>query len=114
MLRPAQVEMEMVNHKLMARTEDGWNRGKFGPIERFMQYFEPMEVMRARGARVQPYASHCFTFRSRAAHSFNLDSAREHITKHTPDSTPPSQRAHGRGEEAAGDRPAEERRALLS
>lgn len=38
------VEMEMVNHKLMARTEDGWNRGKFGPIERFMQYFEPMEV----------------------------------------------------------------------
>lgn len=36
----------MVNHKLMARTEDGWNRGKFGPIERFMMAFEPLEVKR--------------------------------------------------------------------
>lgn len=40
------VELDMVNHKLMARTEDGWNRGKFGPIERFMGAFEPMELKR--------------------------------------------------------------------
>jgi len=33
-----QVEMDIVNHKLMVRCEE-WNRGKFGPIERFlMQY----------------------------------------------------------------------------
>jgi hypothetical protein len=30
-----QVEMDIVNHKLMLRCED-WNRGKFGLIERFM------------------------------------------------------------------------------
>lgn len=34
------VEMQIINHKLMARTEDGWNRGKFGPVERFLAYYE--------------------------------------------------------------------------
>jgi hypothetical protein len=33
-----QVEMDIVNHKLMLRCED-WNRGKFGPIERFMMQY---------------------------------------------------------------------------
>ena len=42
------VELEIVNHKLMARTEDGWNRVKFGPIEKFMSTYEPLE--RARGS----------------------------------------------------------------
>jgi len=33
-----QVEMDIVNHKLMVRCED-WNRGKFGPIVRFMMQY---------------------------------------------------------------------------
>eukprot|EP00392_Amoebophrya_sp_AT5.2_P009427 g9455.t1 len=37
------VELEIVNHKLMAKTEDGWNRGKFGAIEKFMSAYEPLE-----------------------------------------------------------------------
>jgi len=43
------VELSVINHKLMARTEIGtfshvgWNRGKFGPIEKFLDYFESIE-----------------------------------------------------------------------
>lgn len=37
------VELNIINHKLMARTEDGWNRGKFGPIEKFLMYYENIE-----------------------------------------------------------------------
>mmetsp|Transcript_83233 Transcript_83233/g.222488 ORF Transcript_83233/g.222488 Transcript_83233/m.222488 type:complete len:250 (+) Transcript_83233:3-752(+) len=43
-----QVELEIVNQKLMARTDDGWNRGKLGPIERFIAQFEPIERDRFR------------------------------------------------------------------
>mmetsp|Transcript_74894 Transcript_74894/g.199664 ORF Transcript_74894/g.199664 Transcript_74894/m.199664 type:complete len:249 (+) Transcript_74894:106-852(+) len=38
-----QVEMDIINQKLMCRTDDGWNRGKFGPIEKFIAFFEPIE-----------------------------------------------------------------------
>ena len=60
------LELNIINHKLMARTEagrlcgvqerqrdslvgclasdekrqDGWNRSKFGPIEKFLMYYE--------------------------------------------------------------------------
>lgn len=34
------VELNIINHKLMARTEDGWNRGKFGPIDKFLMHYE--------------------------------------------------------------------------
>lgn len=37
------VELNIINHKLMARTEDGWNRNKFGPIEKFLMYYENIE-----------------------------------------------------------------------
>jgi|Transcript_66126 hypothetical protein len=37
------VELDIVNHKLMARTEDGWNRGKLAPIEKFMTQYENIE-----------------------------------------------------------------------
>lgn len=37
------VELDIMNHKLMAKTEDGWNRGKFGPIEKFLGYYENIE-----------------------------------------------------------------------
>lgn len=37
------VELDIMNHKLMARTEDGWNRGKFGPIDKFLGYYENIE-----------------------------------------------------------------------
>lgn len=40
-------ELDIVNHKLMARTEDGWNRGKFGPIDKFIMYFENIEREKA-------------------------------------------------------------------
>jgi len=41
------VELDVINHKLMARTEDGWNRGKFGPIEKFLMYYENIEREKA-------------------------------------------------------------------
>lgn len=41
------VEINIINHKLMARTEDGWNRGKFGPIEKFLMYYENIEREKA-------------------------------------------------------------------
>jgi hypothetical protein len=41
------VELDIVNHKLMARTEDGWNRGKFGPVDKFMMYYENIEREKA-------------------------------------------------------------------
>jgi len=41
------VELDIINHKLMARTEDGWNRGKFGPIEKFLMYYENIEREKA-------------------------------------------------------------------
>lgn len=45
-----QVEIDVINHKLMARTEDGWNRGKYAPIEKFLATYEPIEISRrARG-----------------------------------------------------------------
>jgi len=37
------VELDIINHKLMGRTEDGWNRGKFGPVERFLKEYENIE-----------------------------------------------------------------------
>jgi hypothetical protein len=37
------VELDIVNHKLMAKTEDGWNRGKLAPIEKFMGQYENIE-----------------------------------------------------------------------
>lgn len=37
------VELDIVNHKLMARTEDGWNRGKLAPIDKFMTQYENIE-----------------------------------------------------------------------
>mmetsp|Transcript_67246 Transcript_67246/g.194459 ORF Transcript_67246/g.194459 Transcript_67246/m.194459 type:complete len:305 (+) Transcript_67246:97-1011(+) len=40
-------ELDIINHKLMARTEDGWNRGKFGPIEKFVGYYENIEREKA-------------------------------------------------------------------
>lgn len=41
------VELRIINHKLMAQTEDGWNRGKFGPIEKFLMYYENIEREKA-------------------------------------------------------------------
>lgn len=40
------VELDIINHKLMARTEDGWNRGKFSSIERFLTVYENHERRR--------------------------------------------------------------------
>jgi len=40
-------ELKIINHKLMAATEDGWNRGKFGPIEKFMTHYENIEREKA-------------------------------------------------------------------
>jgi len=42
-----QVELEIINHKLMAKTDEGWNRGKYGDIEKFVITFEPIERERA-------------------------------------------------------------------
>mmetsp|Transcript_31715 Transcript_31715/g.62302 ORF Transcript_31715/g.62302 Transcript_31715/m.62302 type:complete len:269 (+) Transcript_31715:68-874(+) len=41
------VEVHIINHKLMARTEDGWNHGKSGPIEKFLAYYENIERQKA-------------------------------------------------------------------
>ncbi|CAE8641440.1 unnamed protein product [Polarella glacialis] len=41
------LELNIINHKLMARTEDGWNRNKFGPIEKFVMYYENIEREKA-------------------------------------------------------------------
>lgn len=41
------VELSIINHKLMARTEDGWNRNKFGPVEKFLMYYENIEREKA-------------------------------------------------------------------
>lgn len=49
------VELDIINHKLMARTEDGWNRGKFGPIEKFIMFYENIEREKA-GISVSNYA----------------------------------------------------------
>jgi len=46
-------ELDIINHKLMARTEDGWNRGKFGPIDKFIGYYENIEREKAG---IQPEA----------------------------------------------------------
>jgi len=40
-------ELKIINNKLMACTEDGWNRGHFAPIDKFMTYYEPVERERA-------------------------------------------------------------------
>eukprot|EP00397_Hematodinium_sp_SG-2012_P053935 GEMP01064712.1.p1 GENE.GEMP01064712.1~~GEMP01064712.1.p1 ORF type:complete len:347 (+),score=104.79 GEMP01064712.1:96-1136(+) len=37
------VELELINHKLMAKTDEGWNRGKHGDVEKFLVTFEPIE-----------------------------------------------------------------------
>ena len=34
------LELKVINHKLMARTEDGWNHGKWGPVEKFVATYE--------------------------------------------------------------------------
>merc|ERR1719482_81191 len=31
-----QVDVDLINHKLMIKTDDGWNRGNFGPVEKFL------------------------------------------------------------------------------
>jgi len=41
------LELNIINHKLMAKTEDGWNRSKFGPIEKFLMYYENIEREKA-------------------------------------------------------------------
>lgn len=41
------VQLDVIARKLMAKTEDGWNRGKFGPIDRFLQHYENLERSRA-------------------------------------------------------------------
>lgn len=53
MFGSTQVEIDVINHKLMARTEDGWNRGKYAPIEKFLATYEPIEISRRarRGVR---------------------------------------------------------------
>jgi len=40
-------ELKIINNKLMACTEDGWNRGHFAPVDKFMTYYEPLERDRA-------------------------------------------------------------------
>ena len=40
-------ELDLVNHKLMARTDDGWNRGTFGPVDKFLGVYENIERERA-------------------------------------------------------------------
>mmetsp|Transcript_49059 Transcript_49059/g.116728 ORF Transcript_49059/g.116728 Transcript_49059/m.116728 type:complete len:334 (-) Transcript_49059:94-1095(-) len=40
-------ELKIVNQKLMACTEDGWNRGHMAPIDKFMTHYEPIERERA-------------------------------------------------------------------
>jgi len=47
------LELDIINHKLMARTEDGWNRSKFGPIEKFLMYYENIEREKA-GIAAEP------------------------------------------------------------
>lgn len=42
-----QVELDIINHKLMAKTDEGWNRGKYGDVEKFVVTFEPIERERA-------------------------------------------------------------------
>lgn len=34
------VELDVIHFKVVARTEDGWNRGKFGPIKKFIEHYE--------------------------------------------------------------------------
>ena len=43
----ATVEPRIINHKLMAQAEHGWNRGKFGTVEKFLVHHEPMQRQRA-------------------------------------------------------------------
>ncbi|EER01581.1 hypothetical protein Pmar_PMAR000271 [Perkinsus marinus ATCC 50983] len=42
-----QVEIDVVNGKLLVRTEDGWNNGKYGAIEKFLVHYEPTEREKA-------------------------------------------------------------------
>merc|ERR1719247_2962299 len=35
--------IELINNKLMAKTEDGWNRGKFAQMDKFLAQYEPVE-----------------------------------------------------------------------
>lgn len=41
------VELSIINHKLMARTEEAFNRGKFGPMEKFIVFYENIEREKA-------------------------------------------------------------------
>ncbi|KAF4662691.1 hypothetical protein FOL47_006092 [Perkinsus chesapeaki] len=43
----AQLEIDVVNGKLLARSEDGWNNGKYGAIEKCLVHFEPVEREKA-------------------------------------------------------------------
>merc|ERR1719247_3512833 len=38
-----QVDVDLINHKLMIKTDDGWNRGNFGPVEKFLYANENLE-----------------------------------------------------------------------
>lgn len=39
-----QVDVQIINHKLMVRSDDGWNRGNFGPVEKFIHANEHSEL----------------------------------------------------------------------
>jgi len=41
------VSLEIVNGKLMAKTDECWNRGKLGDVEKFVIQFEPLERKKA-------------------------------------------------------------------
>ncbi|KAF4676071.1 hypothetical protein FOL46_007949 [Perkinsus olseni] len=43
----AQVEIDVVNGKLLVRSEDGWNNGKYGAVEKFLVHYEPIEREKA-------------------------------------------------------------------
>ena len=41
---------------MQSPSQDGWNRGKFGPIDKFIMYFENIEREKAPGQRARRYA----------------------------------------------------------
>jgi hypothetical protein len=43
-----QVDVDIINHKLMVRTEDGWNRGNYGPVEKFLSACENIQREKAQ------------------------------------------------------------------
>merc|ERR1719263_1952731 len=43
-----QVEVSIINHKPMVRADEGWNRGNFGPLEKFLHANENVEREKLR------------------------------------------------------------------